>query len=315
MIKISIIVPVYNVEEYLERCLNSLVNQTMEEIEIIVVNDGTKDNSQEIINKYQHEHNNIVSYIKENGGLSDARNYGLNRAKGEYIMFVDSDDFIETRSCEELYEKISNNKLDMLKFNYYDEKNNKNGFSEELNYLNKIYTGEEYLQKVLMQGEISIVAWNAIYKREYLQKNNFLFKKGILHEDELWTPQVILKTNKIMQVPEKYYYYKANPTSITAKKDKTKNALDIIDTCYTLEKIYQNISDKQLKSMLENTLVTKYLEAFVMGEIYRKETSKYINKRFLLGKSYTLKNKLKVMLFFISTKLYYKLNILKNRER
>ena len=94
MIKVSIIVPVYNVELYLDKCLNSLVNQTLKEIEIIVVNDGSKDNSQAIIDKYTNKYNNIKALRKENGGLSDARNYGIKYASGEYIGYVDSDDYV-----------------------------------------------------------------------------------------------------------------------------------------------------------------------------------------------------------------------------
>ena len=96
MKKLSVIVPVYNVEKYIDKCLNSLVNQGIDDYEIIVINDGTKDNSQEIIDKYVDKYPNLVkSYIKENGGLSDARNYGVARASGEYITFIESDDYIE----------------------------------------------------------------------------------------------------------------------------------------------------------------------------------------------------------------------------
>src|SRR5574344_2022066 len=103
MIKVSVIVPVYNVEKYLPKCLDSLVNQTLQDIEIIVVNDGTKDNSQKIIDKYAKKYKNIKSYIKENGGLSDARNYGVAKANGEYISFIDSDDYIDKKMLEKMY--------------------------------------------------------------------------------------------------------------------------------------------------------------------------------------------------------------------
>ena len=99
--KVSVIVPVYNVEKYLEKCLESLVNQTLKSIQIIIVNDGSSDNSQEIIDKYAKQYpNKIFSYIKENGGLGDARNYGLNYAEGEYISFVDADDWVDEKMFE-----------------------------------------------------------------------------------------------------------------------------------------------------------------------------------------------------------------------
>ena len=97
MVKVSVIVPVYNVEKYIDKCLTSLVNQTLKDIEIIIVNDGSPDKSQKIIDKYVKKHSNIKSYIKKNGGISSARNYGLKYAHGEYIAFVDSDDYVDVK--------------------------------------------------------------------------------------------------------------------------------------------------------------------------------------------------------------------------
>ena len=107
MVKVSVIVPVYNVEPYLDKCLNGLVNQTLKDIEIIVVNDGATDNSQQIIDRYAKQYDNVISLVKQNGGLSDARNYGIPYATGEYIGFIDSDDFMEYDMFEVLYKKES----------------------------------------------------------------------------------------------------------------------------------------------------------------------------------------------------------------
>ena len=114
MIKVSVIVPVYNVEKYLEKCLDSLVNQTLKEIEIIIVNDGSPDNSHKIIDKYTKKYKNIKAYLKENGGLSDARNYGLKKASGEYIAFLDSDDFVKEDMYQKMYEKAKSGNFDMI---------------------------------------------------------------------------------------------------------------------------------------------------------------------------------------------------------
>jgi len=113
-VKVSVIVPVYNVELYLEKCLDSLVNQTLKEIEIIVVNDGSPDNSQEIIDKYAKEYKNIKAYKKKNGGLSDARNYGIKKASGEYIAFIDSDDYVRLDMYEKMYNKAKSGNFDMV---------------------------------------------------------------------------------------------------------------------------------------------------------------------------------------------------------
>ena len=126
-IKVSIIVPVYNVEAYLERCLDSLVNQTLQDIEIIVVNDGTKDNSQAIIDEYVKNYpGKVYGYIKENGGLSDARNYGIPYAKGEYVAFVDSDDYVDVTMYEKLYNKAVEQGSEMVVCGYFkvDDSNN-----------------------------------------------------------------------------------------------------------------------------------------------------------------------------------------------
>ena len=119
-IKVSVIVPVYNVEAYLERCLDSLVKQTLEEMEIIVVNDGTKDNSQAIIDRYAAAYpQKVISLIKENGGLSDARNYGIPYAHGEYIGFVDSDDYLNVTMYQKLYDRAAETDSDIVVCGYY----------------------------------------------------------------------------------------------------------------------------------------------------------------------------------------------------
>ena len=125
MPKVSVIVPVYNVEEYLERCLDSLVNQTLKDIEIIIVNDGSTDGSKEIIQKYLNKYKNIVYLEKENGGLSSARNYGIPYAKGEYIGFVDSDDYVEITMYENMYNKAIEEKSDMVECDFIWEYPNK----------------------------------------------------------------------------------------------------------------------------------------------------------------------------------------------
>lgn len=148
MHKISVIVPVYNTEQYLETCLNSIINQTYKDIEIIVVNDGTKDNSQDIINRFSNKYPQLIkSYIKENGGLSDTRNYGIEKSTGQYITFIDSDDYISHDMLEKLYESIITNSADVSAcecfFQYSDDNkvrvglNVKNSDGEDKRKINK----------------------------------------------------------------------------------------------------------------------------------------------------------------------------------
>ena len=152
MPKVSVIVPVYNVEKYIEKCLNSLVNQTLKDIEIIIVNDGSKDNSDKIIKIYQEKYDNIIYLTKKNGGLSDARNYGIPYAKGEYIAFLDSDDYVENDIYEKMYNKAKENNSDYVECDFIWEYPNKSIIDK----------GEEYTGKHEMLQKIRVVAWNKL---------------------------------------------------------------------------------------------------------------------------------------------------------
>nr|WP_300652132.1 glycosyltransferase [uncultured Anaerobutyricum sp.] len=199
MVKVSIVVPVYNVEKYLRKCLNSLVNQTLEEIEIIVVNDGATDNSQQIIMEFEKNFSGkIKSYIKENGGLSDARNYGIPLCKGEYIGFVDSDDYIDESMYEILYEKAKEDDSDMVTCDYY-----------------MVYGGnskqhiksKEFINKKDMFIAPKAAAWNKIYRRKMLVDNNIVFPKGLIYEDTLFFAKCIPYIDRVSYVPQPLVFY------------------------------------------------------------------------------------------------------------
>jgi len=216
MPKVSIIVPVYNVEEYLETCLDSLVNQTLKDIEIIVVNDGTKDNSQKIIDKYIKKYPKLVKgYIKENGGLSSARNYGLKYAKGEYIAFVDSDDWVELDMYEKMYNKAITKNFDMvvcdLKYIYPNkEMNAKSNISHDI-------TDKSMIKKTMLN--IYPSAWNKIFKKE-LFKSKVKFKEKVWFEDVEFLYRLYPYINSIGVVKEPFYNYLQREGAITSTFDK-----------------------------------------------------------------------------------------------
>ena len=176
MTKVSVIVPVYNVEDYIEKCLNSLVNQTLEDIEIIIVNDGSKDNSENIIKSFLSRYPQKIKYLKkENGGLSDARNYGLKYATGEYISFVDSDDYITENLYTDLLPYMEQ-KYDMIKFKIAK-------VDEQGNVLEKNYTplfeeksGEEAFDILYKADVMTEVAWGYLYKRDFFRRNNLFYQ-------------------------------------------------------------------------------------------------------------------------------------------
>jgi len=306
--KFSIVVPVYNVSSYLPRCVNSLINQTYPNIEIILVNDGSTDESPVICNQFVEKDSRVKVIHKNNGGLSDARNWGIKNASGEYIIFVDSDDYIELNSCEKFL-NYANDNVDIILGNAKEIKNHKETSIcfkkiESNNYL----SGKEMIKYQLENKSMHMEVWFNVYRREFLLKNNLYFKYGILHEDAEWTPRVFLTAKKVVVTDIIFYNYVISYPSITRNKVLTKNAIDLINTSYELSNLYEKLEDKRLKDLLNDYLVILYLYAIYIGKMYKKEYKSYINKKFIKGKALFTKNKIKVYLFTLSPALYYYIN-------
>lgn len=216
MIKVSIIVPVYNVEKYLDKCLNSLVNQTLKEIEIIVVNDGTKDNSQKIIDQYKEKYpDKVFAYLKENGGLSSARNYGLKKAKGQYVAFVDSDDFVDVNMYDKMYSKAKEYDFDLVCCDFNEIREGKQKqcsckIKEDLLNPNHI--------KMAME-DFYPSAWNKIYKNSLLKTTRTFFKEAIWFEDVEFIYRLLPFVSTIGVVHENFYQYLIREGSITSTND------------------------------------------------------------------------------------------------
>lgn len=211
MPKVSIIVPFYNVEKYIEKCLQTLVNQTLEDIEIILVNDGSKDNTIDIVKKYQKEYPQKIIYLeKENGGLSDARNYAIPYAKGEYIAFLDSDDYVETTMYQEMYEIAKKENSDMVECNFIWEYPNKS----------RIDIGTTYNGKHEMLEKVRVVAWNKLIKREILEKSKVQFPKGCRYEDVEFTYKLIPYLEKVSFCKTPMVHYIQRIGSITNIQNK-----------------------------------------------------------------------------------------------
>ncbi|ANX00210.1 hypothetical protein CSTERLE_00685 [Thermoclostridium stercorarium subsp. leptospartum DSM 9219] len=312
---ISIIVPIYNVEKYLEICLQSILKQTYRNIEVILVDDGSSDRCPYICDFYSDKYENVKVIHKKNGGLSDARNVGLEIAKGEYILFVDSDDYIDINTCELFIKEIGYNEPDIVVGNARVIKD-KNIKEMRHKYITTgIVTGEKYLKEELKTKTMYMSACLNLYRKSFLMDNNLKFRVGILHEDEEFTPRVFLKAQKVIGTGIIFYNYVIRNGSITRQKDLTKNAIDIISICYELEKIYNNIEDKELKILLYDNLVNKFLYAFQIGKLYKTEFNKLINKDFLDKDVYFEKTKFKVNLFCFNSKLYYFINYLEKKLR
>lgn len=228
---ISIIVPVYNVESYLTQCIESLINQTYKNLEIILIDDGSTDKSGEICDLYKEVDNRIRVIHKKNSGVSSARNIGLDIAKGDYIGFVDSDDFIDLMMYEKLYLQIEVNDADMIKCNFIEVKKNKIQNDIVSTGDVTIYTREEALYNFICKEyshnkPFKTVVWNALYKKELLE--NIRFPEGLLYEDGYISPKLFLKSKKLLYLDECLYYYRINDNGIMSK-GLTQQSLKSID--------------------------------------------------------------------------------------
>lgn len=302
--KYSIIVPIYDVEKYIHKCLDSIINQTYHDIEIILVDDESPDNCPKICDKFEQKDKRIKVIHKKNGGLSDARNAGLKIATGDYVLFVDSDDYIDTKTCENFL-IYTNSNVDVIIGNAIVEKENISFMDHIL--CNDIMTGKEYLLKAYKHGKAPMAAWLNLYRREFLIDNNLYFKYGILHEDEQFTPRVLLKADTVIITNINFYHYIIRENSITTKKDKRKNASDLYDTCRELELTYRKLENDELRIFLLNSLSDKYLSLFQSGELY-KYGSAYYHRIFIIRNAKKRRTKMKSILYFISPKLYFIVN-------
>lgn len=239
MPKVSVIVPIYNVEKYLEKCINSLLSQTLEDIQIILVNDGSKDNSGNIAKEYEKNNKNRIIYVeKENGGLSDARNYGLKYATGDFIAFLDSDDYIEKNAYEEMFNKAIEENADYVECDFIWEFPNKIRVDKQYPYKNK----KEMLSFV------RVVAWNKLIKRQLITDNNLEFPKGLRYEDVEFTYKLIPFINKFTYVDKPFIHYVQREGSIAnVQNERTAEIFTVLDNViefYKKNNIYEEYRDE-----------------------------------------------------------------------
>ncbi|GAB6168214.1 glycosyltransferase [Clostridium carnis] len=188
--KVTIILPIYNVEKYLEECLNSILQQTLNDYEVVAINDGSTDKSLEILLSYKDKFQRIKIINQENSGLSASRNIGINNAEGDYILFLDSDDMLRKDAIETLYKLANENNLDLVVYDGFriDEINNKEDkkkYCREKIFKNNVLNKDEYFKGTIKKGMLH--SQFHFYKREFLNKNNLRFREGLLHEDELFS--------------------------------------------------------------------------------------------------------------------------------
>lgn len=309
---ISIIVPVYNVEKYLKKCVDSIVNQTYKNLEIILVDDGATDNSGKICDELVELDNRIKVYHKKNGGLSDARNYGVERATGDYIGFVDSDDYIDAEMYERLYEAIKKENADVAECNLkivYPEKTDL--FTDQKYY--QICNKQEYLEEYLKIEKIFGSACVRLTKADIARK--LKFPVGKLYEDTYYAYDLIGIVDKYVIVDNPYYNYLMRENSITNAKFNPR----IFDLIEIVEKFHTNVY-KNYPSLKEaadcrkmyayfSVLNSILLEEDFKNNSFYKQIIDYFKEEYtkLLRNKYITRNrKLSILLIKFSINLYRK---------
>ena len=310
---ISIVVPIYNVEKYLNECIDSIIAQTYKNIEIILVDDGSPDSCPVICDNWKEKDYRVKVIHKENGGLSDARNVGIENAKGNYICFIDSDDYVEKNYVEELYNKIVTEevKISQCGIKYVDDNHQ---IIKNVGYKNNcVLPGRKVIEdscdKHFTENE---VVWNRLYDINLFK--NLKFPKGKLHEDEYITYKLLYNEEKIAIVSNCLYNYRQSDNSIMRSNYSLKRFYDFLEAYKEKIDYFKNkkdivIHDMVIKSYLSNlsNIYIKIKKSIQNPQSYLKsikEEYKKYYKYIKRSKNIGLKNKIKVSIFYFSPYIY-----------
>lgn len=327
-INISIILPIYNVEDYLPQCLDSILSQTEKNIEVICVNDGSPDNCAQILEEYSLRDSRIKIITQENSGVSTARNRGLDQAQGDYIHFCDSDDYFAHNRClEEILTLITQNDLDILSFNFKNvgllTHDNKSRVKPD-----QVISGISYLNN----GRFSVMPWARLMKREYIKSLSFHFKENLQFEDDEASPRLFAKAKRVMHTNKIIYAYRSHPNSNIKETYQEKHyigaktivntyiieAASTTDATYikycTRQKLYYfSLLYKIMRSLNEEQFVKDYQTSkhnfnFSKFELFAINAAEKYARNFEQGKTSFVSSPL-IYLERKFFKLYYKVSL------
>lgn len=308
---ISIVVPMYNAKNSIKRCLDSIVNQTYSNIEVIVVDDGSNDDSYNICREEFQENKKVHLYHKENGGVSSARNYGITKCHGQYIAFVDPDDYIEKDMYQKLYNSIQKNKSDIAMCGYIRCTEKYKDYSL-FSYTRDTISGLELLKDIYNYKTMGVL-WNKLF---CAKKIKMLFDDEVhFCEDVLFLTQICIKEVTISVVNEGLYYYEMNEESLSSGKFNERK-FTIIKSLEQISKIVEKSSIcKDACFFISSTLVYVYTNLFYSVEIHNLDQKKNLVKtylqKFLKTKKLDHKSKLKIYCALWAPKIFFKLKMLK----
>ena len=286
MPKISVIVPVYNVEKYLSQCLNSIIEQTFSDIEIICVNDGSTDNSRKILEQYAQKDSRIKIVDKKNGGLSSARNAGMKVAQGEYYSFIDSDDWIDETMLEKLYNSMVSLDTDIsiCAVHQYDETNQKIDDTNPyytLGYFDESFDNRafSYVDTKPFLLDVCVMAWNKLYRKSFIDECQAEFPDGLIFEDGPFFFSIFFKTKRVSIVRDFLYYYRINRSGSIIQKAGKKflNVIDVVELMYNKIKEIPDFED--VKYIFFRKKVEDFIYRFEnLNPKYRKAFAKKLKQ-------------------------------------
>lgn len=319
---VSLIIPVYNVEKYLDKCLGSVEKQTFKDFEAVIVNDGSTDNSLEIIEKYTQRNDNFICFSTENNGLGGARNFGLSKAAGEYVVFLDSDDYISPDCLEKLYRAITDNESDIAVCNIYDVKEDGTVISTSKTNLCNVTTSLFESHQILFNRPC---AWAKMYRKSLFDGFSYVSREW--YEDIRLTPKLFLKANKITYIDDYLFFYVQRAGSIMNNSNAKRN-LEIINA---FDDLISYFKESGAYETYQSELEYLVVEHIAVSGLTRVVLSKDKNKKAVLKKMEEYisgfenlysnkyignldKNK-RLILFFNKNKLYFLTSLCMNGKR
>ena len=308
-VSLSVIIPVYNATKYLNKCVDSLLlNADSEDIEIIIIDDGSTDDSGRIADRYSESDPRICVVHTANRGPSEARNDGLRRAKGTYVFFCDADDMVDSEVFGKLIKKTVDSDSDLIVWSAcliddFDNRINRHDSSyfaqNGLLTSEETINGIEYLNRRLTQyGDYSTVVWLAAYRKGFLLDNGLLFVDHIMHEDELWVPQVFLNARSVSCVEGVLYFYRIHSGSRNSAEGKLPLFASSVYYIYPylFEYCENNIDDSHFKRVFEANLTRKYLHRIFEYDLIEQGYGDKLNLKFLWNKAGRLRDLIRVMI-------------------
>lgn len=287
--RLSVIIPVYNVENYIAKCLDSVLSQSDETVEVICVNDGSPDNSRQIISNYITKYKNIKCIDRPNGGLSAARNTGIENATGKYLLFLDSDDYLSENIVGAMYQQIEAENLDILLGNiqWVYETGKVVQEKQIRDIVSTVQTGEDCFNALIETDYYVPMAYNVICRRDFVVKNNLYFEEDYVYEDEMWTPEALIKAERVNGFSNYHYNYFQRANTITNSAISDYKLKCMVHAANHIIKLSHKVISNKTKANL-------WQRAFIIWGLYKMSMAK--SQQNISTKNFSIKSLLQARL-------------------